>query len=94
MNQRIQELARQAGDYVNAVYTPPVRSKTPGKIWEDGHIGWNEQFQAKFAELIVRECNQAVLEVPLYYKDYRSQIEEAVIRDCARAVLQKFGVEQ
>jgi hypothetical protein len=47
----------------------------------------------KFAELIVRECNQAVLEVPLYYKDYRSQIEDAVIRDCARAVLEKFGVE-
>jgi hypothetical protein len=48
----------------------------------------------KFAELIVRECNQAVLEVPVYYKDYRDQIEEAVIRDCARAVLEKFGVEE
>jgi hypothetical protein len=47
----------------------------------------------EFAELIVRECNQAVLEVPLYYKDYRSQIEEAVIHDCARAVLEKFGVD-
>jgi hypothetical protein len=56
MNERIRELAKQAGDYVNEVYTPPVRSKTPGKIWEDGHIGWNEQFQAKFAELIVQEC--------------------------------------
>jgi hypothetical protein len=56
MNERIRELAKQAGDYVNEVYTPPVRSKTPGKIWENGHIGWNEQFQAKFAELIVREC--------------------------------------
>jgi len=48
----------------------------------------------KFAELIVRECNQAVLEVPLYYKDYRSQIEEATICDCARAVLERFGVEE
>jgi hypothetical protein len=48
----------------------------------------------KFAELIVRECNQAVLEVPVYYKDYRDQIEEAVIHDCARAVLEKFGVEE
>jgi len=56
MNLRIKELAEQAGDYVNEVYTPPVRSKTPGKIWEDGHVGWNEQFQAKFAQLIVREC--------------------------------------
>ena len=56
MNERIKELAEQAGEYVNSVYTPPVRSKTPGKIWEDGHIGWNEQFNQKFAELIVREC--------------------------------------
>jgi hypothetical protein len=56
MNERIRELVKQAGDYVNEVYTPPVRSKTPGKIWEDGHIGWNEQFNEKFAELIVREC--------------------------------------
>jgi hypothetical protein len=56
MNERIRELAEQAGEYVNSVYTPPVRSNTPGKIWEDGHIGWNEQFQEKFAELIVCEC--------------------------------------
>ena len=60
MNERIQELVKQAGEYVNKVYTPPVRSKTPGKIWEDGHIGWHTQFNQKFAELIVRECiNQA-----------------------------------
>ncbi len=56
MNKRIRELALQAGEYVNSVYTPPIRSKTPGKIWEDGHVGWNEQFQEKFAELIVNEC--------------------------------------
>jgi hypothetical protein len=48
----------------------------------------------KFAQLIVRECNQAVLEVPVYYKDYRDQIEKAVIHDCARAILEKFGVEE
>jgi hypothetical protein len=58
MNERIRLLAEQAGNYVNEVYTPPVRSKTPGKIWEDGHIGWNEQFNEKFAELIVRECSK------------------------------------
>ena len=56
MNNRIKELALQASEYVNSVYTPPVRSKTPGKIWEDGHIGWHTQFNEKFAELIVREC--------------------------------------
>ena len=56
MNERIKQLAEQAGDYVNEVYTPPVRSKTPGKIWEDGHIDWHTQFNEKFAELIVQEC--------------------------------------
>ena len=56
MNKRIQELAKQAGDYVNEVYTEPVRSKTPGKIWEDGHVDWHTQFNEKFAELIVKEC--------------------------------------
>jgi len=55
MNQRIRELALQAGDYVNEVYTPPVRSKTPGKIWEDGHVDWSTQFNEKFAELIIKE---------------------------------------
>jgi hypothetical protein len=60
MNQRIQELALQAGAYVNSVYTPPVRSKTPGKIWEDGHINWHTQFNQKFAELLVAECASIV----------------------------------
>ena len=56
INQRIQELSKQASDYVNEVYTAPVRSKTPGKIWEDGHIGWYTQFNQKFAQLIIEEC--------------------------------------
>ena len=56
MNNRIQKLIEQAGDYVNETYTGPVRSKTPGKIWEDGHVGWHTQFNQKFAQLIVQEC--------------------------------------
>ena len=55
MNERIKKLALEAGDYVNEVYTAPVRSKTPGKIWEDGHIDWHTQFNEKFAELIVKK---------------------------------------
>jgi hypothetical protein len=58
------------------------------------HDGFLYFDKKKFAELIVRECNQAVSEVPLFYQDYRSQIEAAVIRDCARAVLERFGVEE
>jgi hypothetical protein len=82
MNERIRELAKQAGEYVNTVYTPPVRSKTPGKIWEDGHIGWNEQFQAKFAELIVLECSS------ICYKGLENGDEAASL------LMNTFGVEE
>ena len=56
MNERIKKLAEEAAKYVNRVYTPPVRSKTPGKIWEDGHIDWHTQFNERFADSIILEC--------------------------------------
>jgi hypothetical protein len=88
MNERIRELAKQAGDYVNETYTGPVRSKTPGKIWEDGHIGWNEQFQAKFAELIVQECAEiAFMNAPYA----NSQVSGGTLGDIMK---QHFGVEE
>ena len=71
MNERIQKLALKAGEYVNSVYTPPVRSKTPGKIWEDGHIGWHTQFNKKFAELIVRECAEIAADQSAIRPEYR-----------------------
>jgi len=103
MNERIKQLAKQAGDYVNEVYTPPVRSKTPGKIWEDGHIDWHTQFNEKFAELIVRECIEKSLEEQIdpdlidqeqdiedrcYLRGSNSGIITAVC-----AIEQHFGVE-
>ena len=94
MNERIDELIKQAGDYVNEVYTPPVRSKTPGKIWEDGHVGWHTQFNEKFAELIVRECIGVVENLSPGYKDYRDQIEDAFRRDCVAEMKHKFGIEE
>ena len=86
MNERIQELAEQAGEYVNEVYTPPVRSKTPGKIWEDGHIEWHTHFNQKFAELIVQECIEQV-EVFNVRMDARP-------RHIVEAIKQHFGVEE
>jgi hypothetical protein len=86
MNERIRELVKQAGDYVNEVYTPPVRSKTPGKIWEDGHIGWNEQFNEKFAELIVRECAEFARQHNLEKADRSHMIH--------KAIKEHFGVEE
>jgi hypothetical protein len=96
MNERIQQLAEQAGEYVNTVYTPPVRSKTPGKIWEDGHIGWNTQFNEKFAELIVRECYEhckgQVLDKEV--ADTNELTYNDAVSDCANGLLQHFGVEE
>ena len=91
MNERIRELAKQAGDYVNETYTGPVRSKTPGKIWEDGHIGWHTQFNEKFAELIVRECiGQCQRE--WYDLNNTKPVENETARDIGIRVGQKTGV--
>ena len=80
MNERIQELAYEAEEYADTMV--------------DGGSEFHLTFVKKFAELIVSECSQAVLEVPCYHIDYRAQIEEAVINDCARAVLEHFGVKE
>jgi hypothetical protein len=88
MNDRIKELAKQAGDYVNETYTGPVRSKTPGKIWEDGHIGWHTQFNEKFAELIVREC----MNIAKHHVMNISTYGDADFVD--EQIKQHFGVEE
>jgi hypothetical protein len=89
MNERIKQLALRAGEYVNSVYTPPVRSKTPDKIWEDGHVDWHTQFNQKFAELIVKECISALDE-----KIYRS-IDGDGDEIWADLILKEhFGVEE
>ena len=85
MNERIKQLSKQAGDYVNETYTGPVRSKTPGKIWEDGHVGWHTQFNQKFAELIVEECRVAL--TPM--------LRDMISRGQAyNLIKQHFGVEE
>jgi hypothetical protein len=87
MNKRIEQLALLAGEYVNSVYTPPVRSKTPGKIWEDGHVGWHTQFNEKFAELIVREC------VRYFNEDYQRDFDTMWREDLSKGIKKHFGVE-
>jgi hypothetical protein len=93
MNERIKELSKQAGDYVNEVYTGPVRSKTPGKIWEDGHVGWHTQFNEKFAELIVKEC----AEVCYDHSNAAGGIDTHFgygYKDCGDDIKRNFGVEE
>jgi hypothetical protein len=89
MNERIKELALQAGDYVNEVYTPPVRSKTPGKIWEDGHIDWYTQFNEKFAELIVAECLEACSRAN-EIRHFVPPTQEQVVLSCMREIETTF----
>jgi hypothetical protein len=92
MNERIKELAEQAGEYVNEVYTPPVRSKTPGKIWEDGHIDWHIQFNQKFAELIVRECIQVVDGMADPEEDSDRYVW--ALHNASEKIREHFGVEE
>lgn len=95
MNEKIKELAEQAGEYVNSVYTPPVRSKTPGKIWEDGHQDWMEQFNEKFAELIVRECADLCDELADKLEDQRpNKGYSDSAWHCAEVIKRHFGVEE
>jgi hypothetical protein len=89
MNERIRLLALKAGEYVNEVYTPPVRSKTPGKIWEDGHIGWHTQFNQKFAELIVQECINQCAHAPDVSEDWYQGVKWV-----SNKIAQHFGVEE
>jgi len=89
VNERIRQLAEQAGDYVNEVYTPPVRSKTPGKIWEDGHVDWYTQFNEKFAELIVAECLEACSRAN-EIRHFVPPTQEQVVLSCMREIETTF----
>jgi len=93
MNERIRELSKQAGDYVNETYTPPVRSKTPGKIWEDGHIDWHTQFNEKFAQLIVQECAR-VFESEVDTWKQMDPYQGSIKRKGTKAIREHFGVEE
>jgi hypothetical protein len=94
MNERIKQLAKQAGDYVNEVYTPPVRSKTPGKIWEDGHVDWYTQFNEKFAELIVRECVTLADTEAERYSNLDQEYCSMAMDNYRELVRKHFGVEE
>ena len=89
MNERIRELALQAGEYANSVYVPPVRSKTPGKIWEEGHTDWHELYNEKFAELIVKECIQVGGPEDSYTDEWFKAKADSVNK-----IKQHFGVEE
>jgi hypothetical protein len=86
MNERIKQLAEQAG---------MVRI-----LNEHAHEYGNGTFEntpypelEKFAELIVRECVGILESLPPGYRDYRDQIEDAFRVACVVEIKHKFGVE-
>jgi len=77
MNERIRELIKQATH-----------------IEEPDGLFLREVFdQAKFAELIVRECIDIIEKIPPGYKDYRDQIEDAFRIASIVEIKQRFGVK-
>ena len=77
MNERIRELIKQATH-----------------IEEPDGLFLREVFdQAKFAELIVRECVDIIEKIPPGYKDYRDQIEDAFRIASIVEIKQRFGVK-
>ena len=77
MNERIRELIKQATH-----------------VEEPDGLFLREVFdQAKFAELIVRECVDIIEKIPPGYKDYRDQIEDAFRIASIVEIKQRFGVK-
>jgi hypothetical protein len=94
----INRLALEAGEYTNSVYTPPVRSKTLGILWEPGHFAWHAIFQEKFAELIVRECAR-ICEANVESYKYSFTPAKALLAGstsvyCGTLIKLYFGVEE
>ena len=71
MNQRIQLLSEQAEKYADDNFR--------------GEPTWSEAFESKFAELIVRECEQVSLK-----SSHRNDDMGAII---ARNIKKHFGIE-
>ena len=84
MNERIKELAEQAGLRFTQLMSNPMVPVVDGR----------ETDLAKFAELIIGECIDIVQNLSPGYDDYRNQIEDAFRRDCVEEIKHKFGVEE
>ena len=81
MNERIQQLAEQATEYF-------PKTETSGEYWKFD--------KEKFAELIVRECGQVLVDntpvvdlVEEWDKGY-----DRAMNDCIHHIYEHFGVEE
>ena len=90
MNERIEKLAVEARQYA---FGEVENSQDPTE-WSTKY--YNEMFEQKFAELIVRECYEhckgQVLDKEV--ADTNELSYNDAVGDCANGLLQHFGVEE
>jgi hypothetical protein len=84
MNERIKELALEAGKYADE--TQPRGSYTRDGMWL---YAYNE----KFAELVVRECARVAIEKQTE-NDINNIVSKNPAKDFAYALIKHFGVEE
>jgi abortive infection bacteriophage resistance protein len=80
MNERIKELAEQADEYAHKATGSP-ENRTNGK-------SYNQNYEEKFAELIVRECMEEVMT----YQHHRISTRE-MVPFMVEDIKLHFGVE-
>ena len=90
MNERIEKLAVEARQYA---FGEVENSQDPTE-WSTKY--YNEMFEQKFAELIVRECYEhckgQVLDKEV--ADTNELSYNDAVGDCANGLLQHFGIEE
>jgi len=90
MNERIEQLAVEARQYA---FGEVENSQDPTE-WSTKY--YNEMFEQKFAELIVRECYEhckgQVLDKEV--ADTNELSYNDAVGDCANGLLQHFGIEE
>ena len=82
MNERIKELAEQAG----------LLPKEIGPVVETRHMKNKQQDLEKFAELIVRECAKVCDDLDI--DDWGDKSFDDGTYYCSRAIKNHFGVEE
>ena len=86
MNERIRELAEQAGQY--------AVSDNSSMVFDV----WKKRYTEKFAELIVRECIEQGDTLAKHYIDTHPEQEQvmllASIADYSKEIKKHFGVEE
>lgn len=73
MNERIKEMSKQAHLVADATY-----AEGPDSVWL-------KEYNKKFAELIVRECEKSIKSVPTHF-----EAQDKIIVECLKAIRETF----